>query len=93
MFADVAVRIPEQTFYVGHRAVWVSLFDFRVFDSSIEKGKPLNFRVGQMVAGWNEALPDAVDGSPRNRCKYALTGGPVDSSSTASPSDENRAAL
>lgn len=37
--------------------------DGRVFDSSIEKGKPLNFRVGQMVAGWNEALKLLTPGS------------------------------
>lgn len=37
--------------------------DGRVFDSSIEKGKPLNFRVGQMVAGWNEILKLLTPGS------------------------------
>jgi len=37
--------------------------DGRVFDSSIEKGRPLNFRVGQMVAGWNEILKLLTPGS------------------------------
>ena len=27
------------------------------FDSSIKKGQPISFRVGSMVAGWNEAIP------------------------------------
>lgn len=27
------------------------------FDSSIKKDKPISFRVGSMVAGWNEAFP------------------------------------
>lgn len=31
--------------------------DGQEFDSSIKKGKPISFRVGSMVAGWNEALP------------------------------------
>jgi FKBP-type peptidyl-prolyl cis-trans isomerase len=30
--------------------------DGHVFDSSISRGKPLNFKVGQMIAGWNEGL-------------------------------------
>jgi len=27
------------------------------FDSSYKRGKPISFRVGSMIAGWNEALP------------------------------------
>lgn len=27
------------------------------FDSSIKRGTPISFRVGSMIAGWNEALP------------------------------------
>lgn len=30
--------------------------DGRVFDSSYDRGKPLTFKVGQMIHGWNEAL-------------------------------------
>jgi FKBP-type peptidyl-prolyl cis-trans isomerase len=33
------------------------------FDSSFKRGKPLEFRVGTMVAGWNEALPFLNRGS------------------------------
>lgn len=33
------------------------------FDSSIKRGEPINFRVGSMVAGWNEALPFLKVGS------------------------------
>ena len=31
--------------------------DGQEFDSSINRGEPISFRVGSMVAGWNEALP------------------------------------
>lgn len=30
--------------------------DGRVFDSSYQRGKPIRFNIGQMVAGWNEGL-------------------------------------
>lgn len=30
--------------------------DGKVFDSSYERGQPITFNVGMMVAGWNEAL-------------------------------------
>ena len=30
--------------------------DGRVFDSSYKKGKPLEFYIGNMIAGWNEGL-------------------------------------
>ena len=33
------------------------------FDSSIKRGKPISFRVGSMVAGWNEAIPFLMEGS------------------------------
>lgn len=33
------------------------------FDSSIKRGEPIRFRVGSMVAGWNEALPFLMVGS------------------------------
>lgn len=37
--------------------------DGQDFDSSIKRGKPISFRVGSMVAGWNEALPFLKVGS------------------------------
>jgi FKBP-type peptidyl-prolyl cis-trans isomerase FklB len=33
-----------------------TLIDGTVFDSSVEKGKPLTFDVNQVIAGWREAL-------------------------------------
>ncbi len=33
-----------------------TLIDGTVFDSSIEKGKPLTFQVNQVIPGWQEAL-------------------------------------
>jgi FKBP-type peptidyl-prolyl cis-trans isomerase len=33
------------------------------FDSSIKRGKPISFRVGSMVPGWNEAIPFLMEGS------------------------------
>jgi len=33
------------------------------FDSSYGRGEPISFRVGSMVAGWNEALPFINKGS------------------------------
>ena len=37
--------------------------DGEEFDSSIKREKPITFRVGSMVAGWNEALPFLLEGS------------------------------
>lgn len=37
--------------------------DGRGFDSSYERGEPISFRVGNMNAGWNEALPFLKRGS------------------------------
>ena len=37
--------------------------DGQDFDSSLKRGKPISFRVGSMVAGWNEALPFLKVGS------------------------------
>ena len=34
-----------------------------LFDSSIKRGTPISFRVGSMIAGWNEALPFLKVGS------------------------------
>ena len=33
-----------------------TLLDGTVFDSSVERGEPIEFRVGQLIRGWNEAL-------------------------------------
>lgn len=48
---------PCQAHYEGY------FLDGRRFDSSIEKGEPLNFRLGQMIAGWNEILQDFNPGT------------------------------
>ncbi len=42
---------PIKVHYRGY------FMDGQEFDSSFERGKPIEFRVGSMVAGWNEALP------------------------------------
>ena len=42
---------PISAHYKGY------FMDGQEFDSSIKSGKPIKFRVGSMVAGWNEALP------------------------------------
>jgi len=39
--------------------------DGNVFDSSVQRGKPLDFSVGQVIAGWNEALMDMTKGEKR----------------------------
>jgi len=35
----------------------------KIFDSSFAKGKPLEFKVGQMIDGWNQAQKDVNPGS------------------------------
>ncbi|MEM9547424.1 MAG: FKBP-type peptidyl-prolyl cis-trans isomerase [Bacteroidota bacterium] len=37
--------------------------DGKAFDSSYKRGKPISFRVGSMVPGWNEAFPFLKVGS------------------------------
>jgi FKBP-type peptidyl-prolyl cis-trans isomerase FklB len=34
-----------------------SLVDGTVFDSSYQRGEPVEFKLGQVIQGWNEALP------------------------------------
>lgn len=42
-----------------------SLTDGTVFDSSIERGEPLTFQIGQVIQGWNEALMTMTKGEKR----------------------------
>ena len=39
------------------------LIDDTVFDSSYERGEPVNFKVNQVIAGWQEALQLMPEGS------------------------------
>ena len=39
--------------------------DGQIFDSSYQRGKPLEFQVGQVIQGWNEALMDMKKGEKR----------------------------
>jgi FKBP-type peptidyl-prolyl cis-trans isomerase len=39
--------------------------DGKVFDSSVERGSPATFRIGQVIAGWNEALLSMKKGEKR----------------------------
>lgn len=39
--------------------------DGRVFDSSIERGSPAQFKIGQVIPGWNEALAAMKKGEKR----------------------------
>jgi cyclophilin family peptidyl-prolyl cis-trans isomerase len=41
------------------------LLDGTVFDSSRRRGEPARFRIGQVIAGWNEALVDMKKGEKR----------------------------
>ena len=40
-----------------------TLLDGTVFDSSVERGEPLDLTIGQLIAGWNEALTMMPTGS------------------------------
>jgi len=45
------------TYLADHNYDYKGTFlDGKEFDSSYKRGKPLAFRVGQMIPGWNEAL-------------------------------------
>jgi peptidylprolyl isomerase len=39
--------------------------DDRVFDSSVQRGQPATFRIGEVIAGWNEALLAMKKGEKR----------------------------
>jgi len=41
---------PTKAHYQGY------FLDGKIFDSSYQRGKPIAFKVGMMVPGWNEAL-------------------------------------
>lgn len=42
-----------------------SLLDGRIFDSSIQRGEPTSFAVGEVIEGWNEALVTMSAGEER----------------------------
>ncbi len=42
-----------------------TLLDGRVFDSSVQRGTPATFAVGQVIEGWNEALVTMKKGEKR----------------------------
>ncbi len=50
---------PVVTHYRG------TLLDGKVFDSSYDRGQPLQFSVGQVIQGWNEALMSMKKGEKR----------------------------
>lgn len=42
-----------------------TLLDGKVFDSSVNRGEPAQFAVGQVIEGWNEALKEMTKGEKR----------------------------
>ena len=42
-----------------------SLMDGRVFDSSVRRGTPADFAIGEVIEGWNEALVTMTAGEQR----------------------------
>lgn len=42
-----------------------TLLDGRIFDSSVHRGEPATFEVGQVIEGWNEALQTMSKGEKR----------------------------
>lgn len=48
-----AVPTPEDTVVVQYTG---TLADGTVFDSSVQRGKPAEFKVGQVIKGWREGL-------------------------------------
>jgi peptidylprolyl isomerase len=41
------------------------LLDGRIFDSSVQRGTPAQFAIGQVIEGWNEALKTMTVGEQR----------------------------
>ena len=50
---------PVTVHYTG------TLLDGRMFDSSIHRGQPATFQIGQVIEGWNEALQTMSKGEKR----------------------------
>ena len=50
---------PVTVHYTG------TLLDGRMFDSSINRGQPATFKIGQVIEGWNEALVTMSRGEKR----------------------------
>lgn len=50
---------PVTVHYAG------TLLDGRMFDSSINRGQPATFKIGQVIEGWNEALVTMSRGEKR----------------------------
>ena len=46
------------------------LLDGTVFDSSIQRGQPSKFKIGQVIQGWNEALLDMKKGEKRQLLQH-----------------------
>lgn len=42
-----------------------TLLDGRMFDSSVNRGEPATFEIGQVIEGWNEALQTMTKGEKR----------------------------
>ena len=42
-----------------------TLMDGRMFDSSVHRGQPASFKIGQVIEGWNEALQTMSKGEKR----------------------------
>ncbi len=42
-----------------------TLLDGTKFDSSVDRGQPATFKIGQVIPGWNEALMDMTRGEKR----------------------------
>lgn len=57
---DGAMPSKEDTVRVHYTG---TLLDGTVFDSSVERGQPAEFGVGQVIAGWTEALQNMKVGS------------------------------
>jgi len=57
------------------------LVNGKVFDSSLLRGQPVSFKVGEVIEGWNEALVTMTKGEKRTliippELGYGVTGFP-----------------
>jgi len=55
--AQIQPRGPVRAHYKGY------FFNGKEFDSSYKRNKPLEFKVGQMISGWNEWLVTVKEGT------------------------------